>query len=660
MKIQRLFWIGMVVMALLSTIAAFSRPAPAAAAAQPKIESRKAPILKQDGLQFRDLNKNGSLDKYEDWRLPVSERIADLVSKMTLAEKVGLMLHPNIAVREDGVIPETAAQMRALTGGPVGPGALAGGPDLAQGQVPLTAPPPKVYIAERHIRSILNNGVAEPGVFARWSNGMQEIAEATRLGVPILFSSDPRHGATLGAHVRGRQYFSQWPSREGQFGIAASRDVSIARDLGRATAEEYRAVGLHMNLGPQIDLTTDPRWGRNAGCFSEDAQLTAEQVAAYIKGAQGDRPGPNGILTMIKHWPGSGPHLGGKGRQLVYPGDNFAYHLIPWKAAFDAGAVAVMGYYSGTPFDKGLAVNYSRYIMTDVLRGQMKFSGAVTTDWGVIGRTGPLREDVKDMSIKDRYKMSIEAGVDQFGSESDPASIIELVKEGKIPEQRINLAATRILQWHFDLGLFENPYVDEAAASKIVRSEKNQKRGYEAQLKSIVLLTNDGTLPLSGQRKRRAYISGVDPALAAQYVEVVADPKAADIAILRVDSVAGGFRPGMEEAEVSIEFPAETMARVKAIIDTGVPTVVAVNLGSTLTILPKQMLTGAKATLMVFDVLDGPLLDVVFGKFNPIGKLPFDLPSSMEAVRNQKEDVPFDTKDPLFRFGHGLSYKASR
>lgn len=632
---------------------------------QPQLGARSVKLLSADGLEFKDLNKNGTLDPYEDWRLPQQERIADLVARMTLEEKVGLMLHPNIAVREDGVIPDESTPIASPPGraGGRGAGARGAGPGgqgaMLPGQVPRSAPPPKVYIAERHIRNILNNGVAEPAVFATWSNGMQEMAEATRLGIPIMFSSDPRHGATLGAHVSGTQYFSQWPSREGQFGLAASRDVELARELGRVTAEEYRAVGLHMNLGPQIDLTTEPRWGRNAGCFGEDANLTAEMVTAYIEGAQGGELGPTSILAMIKHWPGSGPHKGGSGRQLVYPGNNFEYHLIPWRAAFDAGAITVMGYYSGTPFDDGLAVNYSRYIMTDVLRDKLGFDGVVCTDWGVISRTGPLREDLVDMPVKDRFKMSLEAGVDQFGSESDPALIIELVREGLIPEERIDLAASRILRWHFGLGLFENPYVDPEAAKSIVRSPQNQQHGYQAQLKSIVLLANDGTLPVqekAGQRATRVYVEGVDADVASQYAEVVKQPAGADLAILRVSSVAGGFRPGAESEEVSIEFPAEAMARISSVAGTGVPTVVVVNLGSTLVVLPKEMLSTAKATLMAFDVLDAPLLDVIFGRFNPVGRLPFELPSSMEAVRNQLEDVPFDSRDPLFAYGAGLSY----
>ena len=599
---------------------------------QPDIVARKTPTLTVDELTFKDLNKNGILDPYEDWRLSINVRVDNLLRLMTLEEKVGLMLHPNIAVQADGVIPDEATSPRR--------------------------PAPRVYIADRHIRNILNNGGAKPTVFARWSNGMQEIAEETRLGIPIMFSSDPRHGATLGVHVKRTQYFSQWPSREGQYGIAATRDLELVKDFGRVTAEEYRVVGLHMILGPQIDVTTEPRWGRNAGCFSESAELTAKMIEAFIQGCQGETIGSESALCMVKHWPGSGPHKDGRGRQLVYPGDNFDYHLIPWEAAYDAGAIAVMGYYSGTPFDDGLAVNYSRYIMTEILRDKMKFDGVACTDWGVISHTGPLREDLVDMTIKDRYKMSIEAGVDQFGDETDPTPIIELVKERQISEERINQGAGRILRWHFGLGLFENPYVDPEAAATIVRSDENQKLGYEAQLKSIVLLTNDGTLPVAETSKKPpVYIYGIDTAIASEYIKVVDDPKNADLAILRVEATGDRFRPGAEAEEIGISFPKETMLMIKGVADTGVPTVVALNLSGTLAVLPQELLDSTGATLMLFDVLDSALLDVVSGRFNPTGKLPFQIPSTQESVRKQLEDVPFDLENPLFDYGHGLSYE---
>jgi len=457
---------------------------------QPVLGTRSVQIIKEKGLQFKDLNKNGKLDKYEDWRLSDDERIADLVGQMTLEEKVGLMFHPNIAVPADGIVKydftdeEKAAIANAANeqyAGPIGPGGQgpAGG-GMAMGQMRRTATA-KSYIEEKNFRNILNNGVAPIREFATWSNKMQEIAEATRLGVPIMFSTDPRHGASLGAHVSGKQYFSQWPSKEGQVGITASRDTAIVRKFGEVVAEEYRAVGLHMILGPQIDLMTEPRWGRNMGCFSEDANLTSEMLAAFIDGAQGKNIGPGKILVHLKHWPGSGPHKGGTGQWLVYPGNNFDYHLIPWKTGIAKGALAAMGYYSGTYYDS-LNVNYSYHMSTEVLYSQLGFKGAICTDWGVVSR-GPLKPSLQGKTtLKDNMEMIINAGVDQMGSETDNDLVLDLVKEGKISEQRINQAASRILQWHFKLGLFENPYVDPEAAVKIVRSDKNQKLGYQAQL----------------------------------------------------------------------------------------------------------------------------------------------------------------------------------
>jgi beta-glucosidase len=283
---------------------------------QPVIEARKSEVITKGKYQFKDLNKNGELDAYEDWRLPVGERIDNLVSLMTLEEKVGLLFHPNIAVPADGVVKydltdeekaAIAAQQEAAYAGPIGPGGQqpAGG-GMAMGQMRRSATA-KDYIEERNFRNILNNGVAPPAIFANWSNGMQEVAEGTRLGIPIMFSTDPRHGATLGAHVSGTQYFSQWPSREGQVGITASRNADMLKKFGEIVASEYRAVGLHMILGPQIDVMTEPRWSRNMGCFSEDANLTAEMLAAFMDGAQGTNVGADKILIHLKHWPGQVP-----------------------------------------------------------------------------------------------------------------------------------------------------------------------------------------------------------------------------------------------------------------------------------------------------------------------------------------------------------------
>jgi len=652
-------------------------------------------IIEKRGLKFKDLNKNGKLDKYEDWRLSDDERISDLVSQMTLEEKVGLMFHPNTAVPADGVVKYdlTEEEKRALVNvnggytGPVEPGGQTSpGGGMAMGQMRRTATA-KSFIEEKNFRNILNNGVAPIREFADWSNKMQEIAETTRLGIPIMFSTDPRHGATLGAHVSGKQYFSQWPSKEGQVGITSSRDTGIVRKFGEVVAEEYRAVGLHMILGPQIDVMTEPRWGRNMGCFSEDAELTAGMLAAFMDGAQGKDIGPGKILVHLKHWPGAGPHLGGTGQWLVYPGNNLDYHLIPWEKGIEKGALAAMGYYSGTYYDS-LNVNYSYHMSTEVLYNLLGFKGAICTDWGVVNR-GPLKPSLQGKTIlKDNMEMIINAGVDQMGSETNNELVIELVKEGKVTEERVTQAAKRILQWHFKLGLFENPYVDPEAAVKIVQSDKNQKLGYQAQLESIVLLVNNGVLP--AKENTKIYVEGIEKEIASKYARLVENPGQADLIIVRTTTeeersfpgFGGGMpapgvsagnarnaqRPQMNRQqmmaaanpfaprEINIAFPESKWDKVKALAKTGVPVVVAFNPTGSSCVLPADLKSVTKGTIMIFDALDNALLDVVFGKFNPVGKLTFEIPSSMEAVKKQLEDVPFDSENPAFKFGDGLSY----
>ncbi|MBR3030642.1 MAG: glycoside hydrolase family 3 C-terminal domain-containing protein [Bacteroidales bacterium] len=653
---RRTILIGLAVLAVLST--------GCKKYTQPELGARKVDILTQGKYQFKDLNKNGKLDPYEDWRLPMEQRIADLVSQMTLEEKAGLMFHPNIAVNESGEVkydltPEEKEAIRKAEeeryAGPIGPGGQNAGA-MAMGQVRRAATA-KSYIEEKNFRCILNNGVAAPEKFAKWSNTMQEIAEASRLGIPIVFSSDPRHSAKLGGHVSGTQYFSHITNGEGQIGLTAGRDPEMMRRFGEIMAEEYRAVGLHMFLGPQIDVITEPRWSRNMGCFSESAELTADMTAALIEGAQGENVGPGKILVHLKHWPGSGPHLGGTGRWLVYPGNNQEYHYLPWKKGIEKGALAAMGYYSGT-FSDSLNVNYSYHMSTEVLHGELGFKGAICTDWGVVGN-GPLKPSLQGKTTrKDNMEMIINAGVDQMGSETQPELVVELVKEGRVSEERINQAASRILQWHFILGLFENPYVDPAKAAAILQSAENEAFGMEAQHVSNVLLVNDGTLP--AKEGIKIFVDGIAPEVAAKYGTVVDKPAAADLIIYRTtsspDRRGGGFGGGQAQQEVNIDFPAEKLARVKELVASGKPVVADINpTGSSLVITPE--LKGLpKAMILSFDPTDAAVMDVIFGRFNPKSKLPFEIPSSMDAVRAQKEDMPFDSKDPSFPFGFGLSY----
>ncbi|MBP5301642.1 MAG: glycoside hydrolase family 3 C-terminal domain-containing protein, partial [Bacteroidales bacterium] len=300
----------------------------------------------------------------------------------------------------------------------------------------------------------------------------------------------------------------------------------------------------------------------------------------------------------------------------------------------------------------------SYHMSTEVLYGELGFKGAICTDWGVVGN-GPLKPSLQGKTTrKDNMEMIINAGVDQMGSETQPELVVELVKEGRVSEERINQAASRILQWHFILGLFENPYVDPARAASILQSPENEAFGMEAQHVSNVLLVNDGTLP--AKEGIKIFVDGIAPEVAAKYGTVVEKPADADLIIYRTtsspDRRGGGFGGGQTQQEVNIDFPAEKLARVKELVASGKPVVADINpTGSSLVITPE--LKGLpKAMVLSFDPTDAAVMDVIFGRFNPKSKLPFEIPSSMDAVRAQKEDMPFDSKDPSFPFGFGLSY----
>lgn len=657
---------------------------------QPELGAKKAEIITVGKYQFKDLNKNGVLDRYEDWRLPQDERIADLVGQMTLEEKAGLMFHPNMAVKESGEIKYdlTPEEKEALKNaqeqryaGPIGPGGQnAGMMGFGQMRAQATA---KSYIEELGFRCILNNGVAAPDKFANWSNGMQEIAEASRLGIPIVFSSDPRHSAKLGGHVSGTQYFSHIANGEGQVGITAGRDPEMMKQYGEVMAAEFRAVGLHMFLGPQVDVITDPRWSRNMGCFSEDADLTAEMVGAFMDGAQGDNVGPDKILVHLKHWPGSGPHQDGGGSWLYYPSNNQEYHYKPWVTGIAKGALAAMGYYSGTYYDS-LNVNFSYHISTEVLKEQLGFPGAICTDWGV-SRNGPMHPKYHDnpTTLKDNYGMIFNAGVDQIGSDTNPKLLIELVNEGVVPMSRVDDAVSRILKWHFSLGLFENPYVDPAKALSVLQSEANEAFGMKCQETSNVLLTNNGALPL--KEGINIYVDGIDEVVAAAYGTVVDNPEDADAIIYRTTFAQerpAGFNPfgpgpggpgkpgaarprfrgpgdwqiGEKIDDIDISFPQSKIEKLKKYVATGKPVIADLNTTGSSCVITTELKDIPAAMMLSFDPTDQAVLEVLFGKFAPVGKLPFEIPSSMDAVRAQLEDKPYDSVDPTFPFGFGLTY----
>jgi beta-glucosidase len=283
----------------------FSQSAPP----QPIINARVAPVLQSNGLQFKDLNKNGKLDVYEDWRKPASVRAKDLVAQMTLEEKAGTMMHGTL---------RTSGQM-----GSIGAGASY---DLEAN---------RKAIVDAKVNSFITRLQAAPQMLAEQNNKLQELAEASRLGIPLTISTDPRHHFqyVLGASASGNG-FSQWPE---SLGFAALNDVRLMQRFGDIARQEYRAVGIHLALSPQADLATEPRWSRITGTFGEDAQLAKRMVQAYIIGFQNGAKGLNkdSVITVVKHWVGYGAQPEGfdghsaYGKYNVFPKNNFAYHIIP-------------------------------------------------------------------------------------------------------------------------------------------------------------------------------------------------------------------------------------------------------------------------------------------------------------------------------------------
>lgn len=614
--------------------------------APPAIEARRAAVLEHDGLKFKDLNHNGRLDPYEDWRRPVEERVEDLLGRMTLEEKAGLMFHPPVGMGAGGALQEEPDTI-----------------SFADGESRVVGPGTTDGILHKHIRHVLSRSADRPEILAAWNNSIQELAEGSRLGIPVTVSSDPRNGFQddpQATSVRS-EGFSRWPD---PIGLAATHDEALVEQFGAIAAREYRATGIRLALHPMADLATEPRWGRISGTFGEDAVLASRLVSAYIRGFQG-KNGLNAesVATMTKHFPGGGPQLKGLdphndyGREQVYPGNNFDYHLIPFRAALEAGTAQIMPYY-GIPVGitgEDVGMGFNREIITGLLRQKLGFDGVVCTDWSIVSM---MCWGVEDLSIPARVKKAIDAGVDQFGGEYIPEVIVGLVNRHEVSEARIDRSVRRLLGDIFRLGLFENPYVvpDEAAA--IVGNREFQAAGDLAQRRSIVLLTNKTTgggrqLPLTGGT--RIYIENIDPATAAAYGPVTASPDDAEAAILRVNApfeTGPGFF-GRFFHQGSLAFPAAELARLLEIIRRR-PTIVAIHLDRPAVI--PEIAAEAAAVLGTFGADDRALLDIIFGKFRPTGRLPFELPSSMEAVKRQREDVPCDSENPLFKFGHGLTY----
>ena len=598
-------------------------------------------ILTIDKQDFRDLNKNNILDIYEDHRLDAQTRTNDLLSKMSIEEKVGQMFHPPFILKPDLLmfLYEVAIRGNKLT---------------------------ETHIVEDNITHFNLYGNPSPFELGSEINHLQKIASRTRLGIPITISSDPIHEVPKGGGVASFSVdgFSKWPS---QLGFAATQDSGLVKKFAEIVREEYLAVGIRTALHPMSDLATDPRWARNFGTFGSNANLSSDMTLAYMDGFQGKNINNDSVLTMVKHFPGGGPQEDGldahlfSGRNQIYPGNNFNYHLIPFKKAIKNNLKVIMPYY-GVPVgqtNEEVAMAFNDYIISDLLKNDLGYDGVICSDWGII--TG-RHWGVGDLSIEERYKKSLQAGIDQYGGENNPSYILNLVENNNVSEQRINESVRKILVNKFELGLFDNPYVNEDMIHKRVNTIENIKAGIEAQRRSIVLLENDGVLPLKQETK--IFVDGLDKNIATEFGKLVGNIEDADIVIMYIHTVFNGNQEsGLNRAfdnflstlfpNGDLNFNDEILSKVRnysaekdliVVVDLNRPAILA------------SIKDNVSGLIGTFGVEDRVIFEGLYGEFNPSGKLPFDIPSSMESVLNQKEDLPDDALNPTYRYGYGSSY----
>ena len=601
-----------------------------------------------DGTRFRDLNGNGVLDPYEDPRLSAEERTDDLLRRLSLAEKIGLMFQTVIEIGPDGSLLET-------------PGAISKSPTTE-------------VVLGKNMSHFNVHAIRTAREGARWNNALQRLAERTPHGIPVTISTDPRHAFVENTGVAfSAGPFSQWPE---PLGLAALDDLDAIREFAEIARREYRAVGIRAALHPQIDLPTEARWARQAQTFGYDAERVAQITAAYLEGFQGEILGQDSVACTTKHFPGGGPQLDGEdahfpyGREQVYPGGMFDYHLEPFREAIRRGTAAMMPYYgmpvglerNGERIDE-VGFAYNRQIITGLLREELGFDGVVVTDWELVNdnhvgdQVLPARAwGVEDLDPSQRMLRIIEAGADQFGGEECVELLADLVERGLVSESRIDESARRLLLVKFRLGLFDNPYVNEDEAERVVGNAGFRAAGLRAQAESLTVLQNRGeTLPLFAGARPRVYAEGVADEALGEYADRVGRPEDADLAIVRLGAP---FEPRddlfLEKwfHQGSLEFPPGLVHRL-ARIAAQAPLVVVVNLDRPAILTP--LLPIAAAVAVEYGSSDEAVLHALSGRVPPRGTLPVDIPRSMDAVRAARADVPGGTEQPVFSRGAGLS-----
>ncbi|MBR9794286.1 MAG: glycoside hydrolase family 3 protein [Gammaproteobacteria bacterium] len=616
----------------------------------------------EEGLIFRDLNKDGVLNPYEDWRLSPEARADDLVARMTLEEKAGQMVH--------GTLP-------GLQG-------FAGFSSVGYDIEALKTP-----VLERHISTFISRLSMAPADIAVQNNLVQQLAEQGRLGIPVSISTDPRnHFQYVVGASSASNGFTQWPE---YIGFGALDNPAITEAFARQTAKEYRAVGFHIALSPQADLATEPRWPRINATFGSDPQKVSQHVAATVTGIQGSNKGltSDGVLTVVKHWVGYGAAVDGFDAHSYYGRyadvankQAFAQHIAAFDGAFTAHTGAIMPAY---PILQHASVNgeavppvapsFNHMLLNDVLRGTYQFNGVLISDWGVTNdcsdeckaptrRQGPgeiaMPWGVEDISKYERFVMGIRAGIDQFGGTESVEPLIQAVQQGDLTLDRIDESVKRVLITKFAQGLFDNPYVDVDAVASVVGQPANLQQAHEAQAASQVVLKNNSELLPFNFAIKKVFAPGMSAEAISNTGAVLVDtPEEADLAIIRTTTPSEKLHPlyffGAMQNEGRLNF-VESDEAMKALLSLPeqLPVVLAVFLERPAIL--TEIAPLSDAIVANFGASDSALLAALSGDITPQGSLPYALPSSMSAVEAQSPALPNDSANPLYPAGFSLPY----
>ena len=612
---------------------------------QPELKARVKEIIEVDGYRFKDLNDNGVLDAYEDWRLSPQERAENLLSLMTAEQKAAQMVHLTLVTQKDSWFNKNNVGFALVYEYIFEPEeddeAEEDGEESDETQTPISS---------------ARNA-------AMRTNEIQELSESSELGIPVIFSMDTEAGA---AFVKDATYLPD------EINQGAAGDAELVTRLNEVLKEELMAVGVRMALSPDADLITDPRWGRNQECYSEDVETVETMIAAAVKALQGENGlDENSVMATVKHFPGAGAQTNGvDGSPLTISEDSIDLHLAGFKAAIDADVAAVMPYgYSTVPYLGGDAVDnsadQSAAVMTDLLRGELGYEGIIQTDWGL------------------NFVGAANAGADVLGGAGvrSTAQLVDGVDEALLTD-----ACRRILIAKFQMGLFENPYVDEEAAEEIIGSDEHKAVAKEAAAKSFTLVKYENAASLADQSfivagelasdvrclnsgwtaKEPVEIAGTSILTALQEKagadnvthitsaeEVPADLSGVT-AVVVVGEKSGTHDPAWGAA--TLEFPEEQTTLINALDKAGANVVAVVVMNRAYVLTP--IVDAADSVLVVYrpGVTCGAeaVADCLFGETAITGRLPFQIPESMEQVLSQREDMPKDIENPLYEYGFGI------